>query len=99
MSIKRSKRPSGSGGARRDEELPSFITVAKPEPEPKWDDAVAGQADDAFLPYAMTTRFTKGALVTHAKFGKGIVVAAEASQVTVLFSDGKKKLGHGLPPR
>ena len=54
-----------------------------------------GKADDAFLPYALSARFSKGQLVTHVKFGKGVVVDADAGRVEILFQDGMKKLGHG----
>jgi|SRR5579871_3311515 len=98
MSIKRSKRPTG-GGRRGSDDLPSFITQPKPEPEKDWDKDVAAHADVEFAPYALSAKFDKGALVNHPKFGKGLVVAAEATQITVLFADGKKKLGHNIAPR
>ncbi len=47
-----------------------------------------------FSPYATTTKFAKGALVSHSKFGKGLVVSVEGSRIEVLFEDGVKKLGH-----
>ena len=42
----------------------------------------------------MTARFTKGQLLAHPKFGKGVVVAVEGQRIEVLFEDGPKKLGH-----
>ena len=64
-------------------------------PELTWEQQVEGKADDAFVAYALSTRFEKGQLVTHVKFGKGVVVDVEPSRVEILFQDGKKKLGHG----
>jgi hypothetical protein len=92
MSMKRSKqRTSGSGrssGAEDD-------AWAKPkEPEPEWAE-VDARPDDAFAPFAMTSRFAKGDLILHSKFGKGIVLGVEGPRIEVLFHDGKKKLGHG----
>jgi hypothetical protein len=69
---------------------------AKPvEPEKTWAEQTEGKADDAFAPYAMTSRFSKGQLISHTKFGKGVVVDVEAMRIEILFEDGKKKLGHG----
>jgi len=66
------------------------------EPEKSWEEFTDGQPDDAFVPYSMKATFDKGALVAHAKFGKGIVLAVEEQRIDVLFAEGKKKLGHGL---
>lgn len=55
---------------------------------------MADKPDDAFQPYALSSHFGKGALVAHAKFGRGVVVAANRSTVEVLFAEGRKKLGH-----
>ncbi len=98
MSIKRSKRASG-GGRRGGDELPSFMTAQAPEPEKSFDADVAAQPDESFVDYALAQKYAKGALLRHPKFGKGLVLAAEATQITVLFADGKKKLGHNIQPR
>jgi len=91
MSIKRTKQRTY--GSSRDSDDDSYFK--KPtEPEPKWED-IADKPDDAFTPYAMTSRFAKGALIAHSKFGKGLVVNAEPTSIQVLFQDGTKKLGHG----
>jgi hypothetical protein len=95
MSMKRSKpRSSGSGRfSGGDEETPAW---AKPAgPEPTWAD-VESKPDDAFLPFALSTRYAKGSLILHPKFGKGLVVEADATRIEVLFQDGKKKLGHAV---
>jgi hypothetical protein len=89
MSIKRTKQRSFGSGRDTDD------AWAKPaEPERKWEE-IADKPDAEFTPYAMTARFAKGALIAHPKFGKGLVVAVEATNVQVLFQDGLKKLGHG----
>ncbi len=95
MSMKRSKqRSSGSGrGSGNDDDSPSW---AKPEgPEPSWAD-VDAKPEDSFVPFAMSSRYVKGDLILHAKFGKGLVLGVEPTRIEVLFQDGKKKLGHSV---
>ena len=93
MSIKRTKQ-TNYGGRTRD--LGGDDPFAKPvEPEKPWAEQLAGRADDAFVPYALAQKFEKGALLTHPKFGKGIVVKVEGPRIEVLFEEGTKKLGHG----
>jgi hypothetical protein len=91
MSMKRSKQ-RGSGG--REKELDANFWNKPQQPEMTWEQAVEGKADDAFLPYSMAQAYTKGQLVSHAKFGKGVVVDVEPARVEILFQEGKKKLGH-----
>lgn len=91
MSMKRTKQRSG--GREKDEGTDFW---AKPvEPEKTWEQQMEGKEDDAFVAYSLAARYAKGALLTHPKFGKGVVVDADASRVEILFQDGKKKLGHG----
>lgn len=93
MSMKRTKQ-RGAGGSRDKDDGTDFW--AKPtEPERSWDEQMDGKPDDAFVQYVLAQRYTKGQLVLHPKFGKGVVTGAEASRVEILFQDGKKKLGHG----
>jgi hypothetical protein len=95
MSIKRSKqRSQGSGRSSSDDDAPSGWGKP-PEPEKTWTEQIEGKADDAFVPYAMSTRFAKGQLLTHPKFGKGVVTHVEGARIEVLFEEGAKKLGHG----
>lgn len=69
---------------------------AKPVAKEKtWEEATTEQADDKFVAYSMGARFTLGQLITHPKFGKGVVTDVDALRVEILFEDGKKKLGHG----
>jgi hypothetical protein len=92
MSMKRSKAKSTAGRPGDADESSYF---AKPkEPEKTWAEHMEGKGDDAFLPYAMSTRYGKGQLVSHSKFGKGVVIHADAQRIEVLFEDGPKKLGH-----
>jgi hypothetical protein len=91
MSMKRTKQR----GAGRDKD-PDIDFWAKPSaPEKTWDEQVDGKPDDQFVNYALSERYTKGQLVLHPKFGKGVVVDADATRVEILFQEGKKKLGHG----
>lgn len=92
MSMKRSKQKSG-GGSRGSDEVASVFSKA-PEPEKTWEEATAGQPDEAFVPYSLKSRYAKGALLAHPKFGKGAVVSVEGGTIVVSFNDGKKKLGH-----
>lgn len=93
MSMKRTKQ-RGSGGSRDKDSDADFW--AKPPPaEKSWEEQIDGKPDEGFLPYALSDRYAKGQLVLHTKFGKGVVVDADASRVEILFQEGKKKLGHG----
>jgi len=93
MSIKRSKQRSSGGGSRHSDEVAPIF--AKPvEKEKTWEEWVADQAEEAFTPYSLKSRYARGALIQHPKFGKGAVVAVEGSTIVVLFPDGRKKLGH-----
>jgi hypothetical protein len=92
MSIKRTKqRTSGSRYSGREDDDSPFVKPA--EPEPQWSE-IETKPDDAFQPFSMASHYTKGALILHSKFGKGIVVGVEGARIEVLFQDGKKKLGH-----
>ena len=93
MSMKRSKqRNSGSGRYSGSEE----DSWAKPaEPDPSWSE-VEAKPDASFVAFAMSSRYAKGDLILHPKFGKGIVLVVEGTRIEVLFQDGKKKLGHAV---
>ena len=96
MSIKRTKQRSFR---RREDDVSftSFNKNADDGPEKSWEEQVANQPEEAFLPYSMQTTLTKGAFISHPKFGKGVVVGVELQRADVLFADGKRKLGHHLP--
>jgi hypothetical protein len=92
MSIKRAKQRTFGKAAEAEDDY-----FAKPkEPERTWEEHMAGKSDDDFRKYAMSERYAKGTLVNHPKFGKGIVVSIEATNVMILFQDGPKKLGQGV---
>lgn len=92
MSMKRTKqRSSGSSRQGGDDESDAW---SKPnEPEPKWEE-VDAKPDASFVPFALSSRYAKGDLIRHSKFGKGLVVGVEGTRIEVLFQEGKKKLGH-----
>ncbi len=91
MSMKRTKQRSGG----RDKDTGVDFWAKPAEPEKSWEEQVEGKADDAFAAYSLAAKYTKGQLLTHPKFGKGVVVDVEPSRVEILFQEGKKKLGHG----
>ncbi len=90
MSMKRSKaKTSGK------EKNGATDFWAKPAPPEKtWEESTTDQPEEAFTAYAMASTFTKGQLIAHPKFGKGVVTDVEAARVEILFQEGKKKLGH-----
>jgi hypothetical protein len=94
MSMKRSKQRNAGSGRQSGTEDDAW--AKPPEPEPEWS-VVEGKPDASFLPFAMSTRFAKGDLILHPKFGKGLVLLVEGTRIEVLFQDGKKKLGHAVP--
>ncbi len=91
--MKRSRAKSGGTGRATGEDESSYFAKPK-EAEKTWAEHLEGKGDDAFYPYAMTSRFAKGQLLAHSKFGKGVVVAVEGTRIEVLFEVGPKKLGH-----
>jgi hypothetical protein len=95
MSMKRSKqRTSGSGReSEGDEESPAWAKTAAPDPS--WAE-VDAKPDETFVPFALSSRYAKGDLIRHPKFGKGLVLLVEGTRIEVLFQDGKKKLGHAV---
>lgn len=97
MSIKRTKQKTFGAGRRDEAAGPSlFDDEQDAGPEKTWDELTAGQPDEAFVPYVMSSRYPKGALIHHAKFGRGAVVRTDSSNMEVVFEGGKKKLGHGI---
>ncbi len=96
MSMKRSKvRTSGTGRDTGTDDATYFKKTK--EAELTFEQHMEGKADDLFTPFSMSSTYAKGALLTHPKFGKGVVVAVEGLRVEVLFADGMKKLGHSSP--
>jgi hypothetical protein len=94
MSMKRGKEVSR--GKHRELEGEGFWVKKEEARAYKWEDDVAAKGDEVFVAYAPTQKYAKDALVSHAKFGKGIVTAVDGGKIDVLFQDGTKKLTHGL---
>jgi hypothetical protein len=93
MSMKRSKQRSSGSGRQSDKEDDAWAKPA--EPEPAWAE-VESKPDESFVPFVLSSRYAKGDLIRHTKFGKGLVLAVEGTRIEVLFQDGKKKLGHAV---
>jgi hypothetical protein len=93
MSMKRSKQRSSGSSRHSSQDDESSAWGKPPEPEPKWAE-IDSKPDASFVPFAMSSRYAKGDLISHPKFGKGLVLGVEGTRIEVLFQDGKKKLGH-----
>jgi hypothetical protein len=93
MSMKRSKQRSSGSGRFSGKDDDAWTKPS--EPEPSWSE-VEAKPDDAFIPFALSSRYAKGDLIMHPKFGKGLVLTVEGTRIEVLFQDGKKKLGHAV---
>jgi hypothetical protein len=93
MSMKRSKQRSSGSGRHSGKDDESTAWGKPAEPEPTWAE-VESKPDDSFVPFALSSRYAKGDLILHSKFGKGLVLGVEGARIEVLFQDGKKKLGH-----
>jgi len=91
MSMKRAKAKSTGKGKDATTDFWAKPVAA----EKNWEESTTDQPDDAYTAYSMGATFTKGQLVTHSKFGKGVVTYVETVRVEILFQDWKKKLGHG----
>jgi hypothetical protein len=92
MSMKRTKqRSTGSSRNSSEDDSPAWGKPA--DPEPSWAE-VESKPDDSFVPFVVSSRYAKGSLILHSKFGKGLVLGVEGTRIEVLFQDGKKKLGH-----
>jgi hypothetical protein len=65
--------------------------AAESKPGSDWHSAVA-DATKPRLPYSPEARYSRGDLVTHAKFGVGVVTGTEPGKVLLLFESGPRKL-------
>jgi hypothetical protein len=93
MSMKRSKQRNAGSGRYSGNEDDSPAWAKPAEPDPSWTE-IGAKPDDAFVPFVLSSRYAKGDLIAHPKFGKGLVLGVEGTRIEVLFQDGKKKLGH-----
>lgn len=91
MSIHRPKRVSSFRSGRD-----AGATESKEAKQPEWAHAVEGKAPKDFKAYAVSTTYSQGELVRHAKFGEGVVLTAEPGKIEVLFESGPRKLAHGV---
>jgi hypothetical protein len=91
MSMKRSKQRSSGARPGDDEESSAWSKPAPPEPT--WAE-IESKPEGSFVPFQLSSRYAKGDLIAHPKFGKGLVLGVEGPRIEVLFQDGKKKLGH-----
>ena len=91
MSMKRTKQRNAGSGRESENESPAWGKPA--DPEPTWAE-VEAKPDGSFVPFVLSSRYAKGNLILHSKFGKGLVLGVEGARIEVLFQDGKKKLGH-----
>lgn len=91
MSIKRTKQVNNR---RDDKDADSDFWTAEKKPEKTWAEQLEGKPDAEFVPYALSARFAKGALLSHPSFGKGVVTTVVGTRIEVLFESGVKKLGH-----
>lgn len=93
MSMKRTKKATGSGRGSGEGSLgfsPPSLEV------PAWEQAVNALGAEEFVAYVPAQTYKRDALIDHAKFGRGKVLAVDGGRIEVLFSDGVKKLAHGL---
>ncbi len=62
----------------------------------EWEQATQGHGPEKFTAYRVTEQLTPGQLLSHKKFGDGVVTEiVEGSKVRVLFEPGIKLLVHG----
>ena len=95
MSIHRPKRPTHR---RTESAAATRATPSAPAPKQvKWKEAVGSSPDEAFTPYSSAATFAKDSLVSHPKFGKGIVIEVDGNKIQILFEEGPRKLLHATP--
>jgi len=92
MSMKRAKKATGG----RPTSTETSLGFNPPPETPKWDQAVAAADETTFVPYEPAKRYERGALVTHTRFGKGLVLSVDGPRIEVLFEDAIRRLGHGV---
>jgi hypothetical protein len=94
MSMKRTKKASGTTRAGSSES--SFGFNPPNQEVPTWEAAVGALGPDGFITYAPAQTYKRDTLLDHAKFGRGKVLSVDGGRIEVLFSDGVKKLAHGV---
>jgi hypothetical protein len=83
--------------AKREAKESSGASRSKPRGvRQQWEEAIAGRTPAEFTPYTIAATFAAGQLVSHKKFGDGVVSEIiDAGKVQVIFSDGPKVLVQG----
>jgi hypothetical protein len=71
---------------------------ARREKEQQWEKATSGKTPSQFRRYDVKQIFSEGDLLSHAKFGDGVVMRViDAAKIEVLFRDGDSKtLAQGM---
>lgn len=91
--MKRTKKTSYNKGSQAE----GSLGFNPPSAElPKLDEVLADKPDAVFVEYAPARTLARGDLVSHAKFGRGYVVAVEGGRAEILFAEGLKKLAHAV---
>jgi hypothetical protein len=94
MSMKRTKKATATTRAGASD---GSLGFNPPSLEvPVWEEVVGALGADGFTTYAPAQTYKRDTLLDHAKFGRGKVLAVDGGRIEVLFSDGVKKLAHGV---
>jgi hypothetical protein len=94
MSMKRTKKATATTRAGSSD---GSLGFNPPNMEvPTWDTAVGALTTESFTAYAPAHTYKRDTLLDHSKFGRGKVLAVDGGRIEVLFSDGVKKLAHGV---
>lgn len=97
-------KPETAGGVVR--RSPAAVTrssltkaeQARREKEQTWERATSGRTPNEFRKYDVKQRFVEGDILSHSKFGDGVVLRViDAAKIEVLFRDGEAKtLAQGM---
>ena len=86
----RATRPPSAAKAKLEKE--------RVDREVTWQKAITGHAVSDFTPYKMSGVFEEGQLLSHKKFGDGVVLRiVDATKVEVLFQEQARTLAHSQP--
>jgi hypothetical protein len=100
MSIKRTN-PKADRRVSTGSSAGDSVSPRARKKEITWQEAMADKSESAFVNYAVKDTFAPGTLLSHPRFGKGIVLSVEGQKMEVLFAESKKNLAMGtvLVPR
>ena len=92
--VARAAKPKAAAAGPRKTTASATIR-AEAERAETWEKAVSGKLSSEFRPFNITSTFADGDLVSHKKFGDGVVVEVHQEQkVSILFREGLKLLAH-----